>query len=40
MSAAQELTSCYLTMLNKLMTSIKDDNTAERRSPNILSRVY
>jgi len=40
MSAVQKLTSCYLTMLNKLMTSIKDDNTAERRSPNVLSRVH
>ena len=37
MSAAQELTSCYLTMLNKLMTSVKGDNTAERRSSNILT---
>ena len=36
MSVVRELTSCYLTMLNKLMTSIKDDST----SPNILSRVY
>jgi hypothetical protein len=40
MSVVRELTSCYLTMLNKLMTSIEDDNTAERRSPNVLSRVY